>query len=371
MLGKGYANMKMLAFGEIMMRVAPEAHLRFRQVMPGKVDIIFAGAEASVCASLAIFGAETRYLTALPDNPIAGCAIATLKGLGIDTSRILLLDKGRLGIYFVETGANQRSSTVIYDREGSSISLAGPKSYDFDGAMAGMDWLHVTGITPALSENAYLSTLEAVRKAKEKGVRVSCDLNFRKKLWHWKKGCSPDKLARECMTSILPFVHLVIANEEDAKDVLGIEAEGTSVEEGRISADAYQIVAKGIIARFPNIGKVAFTFRESVSADYNKWGGMLFDQATDKAYFAPLNDAGEYTPYHIRDIVDRVGGGDSFSAGLIYALNSEEFQEPGSAVGFAVAASCLKHSVKGDFNYITRDEVISLLRGSASGRVRR
>ncbi len=363
--------MKILTFGEIMMRISPESHLRFRQSMPGKVDITFAGAEANVCASLAMLGAEARYLTALPDNQISECVIATLKGLGIDTGSILLFKKGRLGIYFVETGANQRSSNVVYDREGSSISLAEPGDYDFDGAMAGMDWLHITGITPALSESAYLSVLQAVRKAKERNMKVSCDLNFRKKLWRWKKGYKPEELARECIASILPSVNLVIANEEDAKDCLGIEAKGTSVEKGQINASAYEYVARKIIMQFPDVEKVAFTLRENISADYNRWGGMLFNRSEDRAYFAPLNDAGEYAPYHIRDIVDRVGGGDSFSAGLIYALNSDDLQKPEKAVGFATSAGCLKHSIKGDFNYVTRQEIESLLKGSVSGRVRR
>lgn len=363
--------MKILAFGEIMMRVAPEAHFRLRQVMPGKADITFAGAEANVCVSLAMFGAKTRYITVLPDNPISDCVMSVLKGFGVDTDHILLSKKGRLGIYFVETGANQRSSAVIYDRDGSSIAFAEPEDYSFDRAMDGMDWFHVTGITPALSENAYLATLSALLKSKEKGLKVSCDLNFRRKLWRWKEGYAPDRLARECMTSILPFVHLVIANEEDAKDVMGIEAQGTSVEKGQINAAAYEYVARKIITQFPNVEKVAFTLRESISADYNKWGGMLFDKTEDKAFLAPLDDAGEYAPYHIRDIVDRVGGGDSFAAGLIYALNSSEFEKPAQAVRFAVASSCLKHSIKGDFNYVTEEEVLSLLKGSASGRVRR
>ena len=210
-----------------------------------------------------------------------------------------------------------------------------------------------------------------VEKAKKKGLKISCDLNFRKKLWRWKEGYTPEKLASECLSAILPFVDVVLANEEDAKDVLGIEPEGTSVEEGRINARGYAEVAKKITGRFPNVGKVAITLRESISASHNNWGGMLYDRKTDQAFFAPLNRAGQYEPYRIKNIVDRVGSGDSFAAGLIYALNTKEYQRPASAIGFAVAASCLKHSIKGDFNYVTREEVETLMKGSASGRVRR
>lgn len=360
-----------LAFGEIMMRVAPEGHLRFRQCLPGRVEVTFAGGEANVCASLAMLGGDVRYLTAIPDTPITQALVGTLRGLGIDTESVLLRKEGRLGIYFLETGANQRSSNVIYDRAGSAVSLAAPGEYDFDRALAGVTWVHLTGITPSLSENAYLSTLELARRAKAVGAQVSCDLNFRKKLWSWRPPTSSKALAGECMSEILPHVDLVIGNEEDASDVLGIVAEGTSVEEGRINAAAYEQVAREIIARFPNVSRVGITLRESLSADHNNWGGMLFDVATDRAYFAPLDENGEYRSYEIRDIVDRVGGGDSFAAGLIYALTGDPHAAPDTAVRFAVAASCLKHSVKGDFSFVTLDEVQALVGGAASGRVRR
>jgi 2-dehydro-3-deoxygluconokinase len=360
-----------LAFGEIMMRVAPEGHLRFRQCLPGKVDITFAGGEANVCASLAMLGGKVRYLTAIPDTPITQALIGTLRGLGIDTSCLLLRKEGRLGIYFLETGANQRSSNVIYDRAGSAISLAAPEEYDFQGALADVTWVHLTGITPSLSENAFLSTLELAKRAKASGATVSCDLNFRKKLWNWRPPASSKQLARECMSQILPFVDLAIANEEDAADVLGIEAEGSSVEEGKIDAAGYEQVAREIVGQFPNVSRVGITLRESISADHNNWGGMLFDVAQDRAYLAPIGEAGEYAPYEIRDIVDRVGGGDSFAAGLIHALTSEEYASPDMAIRFAVAASCLKHSIKGDFSYVTLEEVKALVGGAASGRVRR
>ena len=360
-----------LGFGEIMMRVAPAGQHRLRQALPGMVQVTWGGGEANVCVSLAILGQPSRYVTALPATPITASLVATLRGLGVDTGHIRFTKNGRLGIYFLETGANQRSSVVVYDREGSAIALARPDHYDFAAALDGVTWAHVTGITPALSENAFRSTLALVKLAKERQRTVSCDLNFRKKLWHWRAGTKPAALARECLTQILPFVDLVIANEEDAHDVLGIAAAGTSVEAGRINAAAYETVARQIVRQFPNVSRVAITLRESVSADHNNWGGLLFDAKLDRAFFAPLADDGRYQPYEIRDIVDRVGGGDSFGAGLIYALHSETYRDPASAIRFAVAASCLKHSIVGDFNYATADEVAALLQGGGSGRVKR
>ena len=360
-----------LGFGEIMMRIAPEGRLRFRQALPGRMEVTWGGGEANVCVSLALLGDPVRYLTALPRTPITESLVDSLRGFGVDTSPILFSKKGRLGIYFLETGANQRSSIVIYDREGSSIALAAPEDYDFDAALAGVTWVHLTGITPALSENAYRATLALAQRAKAAGAVVSCDLNYRKKLWTWRPGTPPHALARECMTQLLQQVALVIANEEDAKDVLGLEAEGTSIETGRIHAVAYEAVAREIVRRFPNVARVAFTLRESLSADHNNWGGMLYDAAGGRAFFAPLDGDGRYRPYEIRNIVDRVGGGDSFGAGLIHALRSEKYRAPQDAIRFAAAASCLKHSIASDFNYVSEDEVAALMSGSGSGRVRR
>ncbi len=360
-----------LGFGEIMMRIAPADHLRLRQVMPGSVEVTFAGAEANVCASLAMLGAQARYLTALPRHGVADSAVGVLMGLGIDTSRIVRRDEGRMGIYFVEAGANQRGTTVIYDRDHSAISQAGPKEYDFPSALEGVHWVHLTGITPSLGEPAFQSTMALAKAAKDRHLTVSCDLNFRKKLWRWRPGTSPRDLARQCMSELLPFVDLAIANEEDAADVLDIHAEGTSIEQGQINAAGYEQVAREMVKRFPNLSRVAITLRESYSADHNNWGAMLFDVATQRPYFAPLDEAGHYRPYEIRDIVDRVGGGDAFGAGLIFALNTPELASPQTALRFAVAASCLKHSILGDFNYVTREEIESLMGGSASGRVRR
>ncbi len=359
-----------LGFGEIMMRVAPAGFGRFRQCLPGPVDITFGGGEANVCGSLALLGRAVRYVTALPHHAMADALVGWQRNLGIDT-RFILRREGRLGIYFLEAGANQRSSTVIYDRAGSSVALARPEEYDFDAALEGVTRVHVTGITPAISENGFLSTLELVKKAAGRGAKVSCDLNFRKKLWQWRKGTAPKELACECMSQILPLVDLVIANEADAEDVLGIRAAGTSVEEGQINAEAYADVARKIGDQFARVSLVAITLRESISASHNNWGGMLFDTKAGQPHFAPLDEHGGYQPYEIRSIVDRVGGGDSFAAGLLYALDSDGYRQPEDAIRFAVAASCLKHSLLGDMNFVTLAEIEALAGGQASGRVQR
>lgn len=360
-----------LGFGEIMARIAPPGQLRWRQALPGAVQVTWGGGEANVCASLALFGQPARYLTALPRTPIAESLVASLRGLGVDTERILWRKEGRLGLYFVEGGANQRGSTVIYDRAHSTVSLAGPEEYDFQAVLDGVKWLHVTGITPAISAAACQANLAIVRQAKQAGIGVSCDLNFRKKLWNWQPGTEPKKLASQRMREVLPFVDLVIANEEDAADVLGIHAAATDVAAGRIDAQAYVGVARQIVGQFPNVARVAITLRQSHSANHNDWGALLYEAQSRQAHFAPLGPRGEYQPYEIRDIVDRVGAGDSFAAGLLHALHSADHSAPEKAIAFAVAASCLKHSIQGDFNYVTRDEVTALLAGNATGRVQR
>lgn len=359
---------KVITFGEVMGRIMPDGLMRFRQSLPGTVKMIFAGAEANVAASIAYMGGNAAFVTALPDNDITKSCISSIAVMGVDTSNIIFNNKGRLGLYFTETGANQRPSRVIYDRDYSAISMTSPSQYDWDAILNGAGWLHITGITPALSKLAAESTLEAVKKAKQAGITVSCDLNFRAKLWKWQEPLKPAELARKVMTEIVPFVDVLIANEEDAASVLGIEADNTDVHSGKLDVCAYEAVASKIYQIFPNIQKIATTFRESISASHNNWGAMLYDCKEGKAYYAPLKD-GEYCPYKITHIVDRVGGGDSFAAGLIFALNTPELSECSKAVSFAAAASCLAHSIMGDFNFNTRQEVDALAGGSASGRV--
>ncbi len=360
-----------LGFGEVMARICPPDRLRFRQALPGRLEVTWGGGEANVCASLALFGEQTRFATALPRHALSESLAATLRGLGVDTSAILWRRTGRLGLYFVEPGTNQRGSTVLYDREWSAISQAGPEEYDWDRILDGVTWLHVTGITPAVSAAACAANEALLVRAKSQGVTVSCDLNFRKKLWNWRPGTSPQALAQEFMLRVLRHTDLVIANEEDAADVLGIHASSTDVVAGRLDAPAYHSVARRIVALCPSVSRVAITLRESISADHNNWGAMLYERDSDSAIFAPLDTEGQYRPYEIRDIVDRIGAGDSFAAGLLHGLRAPDLGTPVAALEFAVAASCLKHSLPGDFNYVSRDEVLALRAGNATGRVQR
>lgn len=363
--------MRVVTFGEVMIRLAPEEFLRLGQVIPGRLESTFGGGELNVAVSVARQGGESAFLTASPDNPLTDCLVQEMRKLGVDAGLVKRVQTGRFGIYFVETGANQRGGTVTYDRDGSSISLETADSYDWDAAFAGANWFHITGITPAISEIAAGAALESVQQAKDRGLTVSCDLNYRKKLWKWRPGTAQADLAREIMRGMMPFIDVVIANEEDADLSLGIKAPETDVDSGELHIAGYRAVAGQIVSEFPNVRTVAITLRESISASHNNWGAMLYDAAREAAHFAPLNDSGEYTPYEIRNIVDRVGAGDSFSGALIFAMNTPELSEPETALRYAVAASCLKHSIKGDFNYATRAEIESLMRGSGSGRVQR
>jgi 2-dehydro-3-deoxygluconokinase len=357
-----------VTFGEVMGRFCPEEFQRFRQSMPGRQNLTFSGAEANVAASVAMLGGKARFVTALPDNDITEACITNLRGLKIDISGIKRVKTGRFGFYFVERGANQRPSRVIYDRDYSSVSLTPGTDYNWKQLFSDAGWFHTTGITPALSAISADATLVAVKEAKLAGLTVSCDLNFRKKLWQWKPGVNTADLAQETMRKILPYVDVVIANEEDAHDVLGISAENSDIEGGKLDAEKYIEVAKEIVKQFPNVKKVAITLRESISATHNNWGAMLYDASSGQSNFAPMN-GNDYSPYEIKSIIDRVGGGDSFGAGLIFALNTEELSAPADAIRFAVASSCLCHSINGDFNYVSRSEVESLMGGSVSGRV--
>lgn len=338
---------KVVTFGEIMLRLNPEGYLRFLQA--DKYEATFGGGEANVAVSLANYGMDASFVTKLPTHEIGQAAINDLRRYGVDTTKIV---RGgpRVGIYYAEKGASQRPSKVIYDRAGSSIALADVTDFDWDEIFDGADWFHFTGITPALGGNLPEICLKACQAARERGVMVSCDLNYRKKLW------TRDE-ARECMTKLVPYVDCCISNEEDAKDVFGIEAENTDIDSGKLNHQGYISVAKQLHDRF-GCKYVAITLRSSISANDNDWAGMLYTDG--KAYFSK--------EYHMH-IVDRVGGGDSFGGGLIYSLLSGF--EPQKAIEFAVAASCLKHSIEHDFNLCSVSEVESLAGGNASGRVQR
>ena len=340
---------KFITFGEIMFRLNPEGYLRL--VQADKLEVSVAGGEANVSVSLANYGLDTAFVSKVPTHEIGDIVIRGLRTYGIDTKYILRGGR-RLGIYYVEKGASQRPSKVIYDREGSAIAEAKPEEFDWDTIFEGAEWFHWTGITPALSDNMVQTTLQALKKAKEKGVPVSCDLNYRKKLWTREK-------AGQVMAQLVPYVDVCIANEEDCADVFGIHAEGTDIESGKLDHQAYISVARQLAQKF-GCKKVAITLRGSISASENDWAGMLYDAATDTASFSRT--------YNIK-LIDRVGGGDSFGGGLIYAL-SQGYNDA-DAINFAVAASCLKQTIEHDFNQVKVDEVLALMNGSGSGRVQR
>ena len=364
------AEKTVVTFGEIMGRIEPEGFKRFRQGMPGHLEISFSGAEANVAVSNKVMGRNVRYISALPNHAMGQACLDSVRRFGIDTSYIHVAD-GRLGLYFVETGANQRPSSVIYDREHSVIAETPAEAYDWKGVFSGADWFHISGITPAISQTAAEASLTAVREAQAAGLTVSLDLNYRKKLWKWQPGTTQRELAEKTIRGMLPYVDVVIGNEEDAWDILQIKAGETDVHSGKLDVGRYPDVAKKIITQFPNVSKVAITLRESLSASHNNWGAMLYDGISKQAFFAPMVD-GEYKPFEIKNIVDRVGGGDAFSAGLSYALTDEELSgNLQDTLAYAVAASCLCHSTLHDFNYSSREEVMSLMKGDASGRVKR
>ncbi len=338
---------RIVTFGEIMMRLNPPGYQRF--VHADEFEASYAGGEANVAVSLAQYGMDAAFVTKLPAHEIGQCAVNALRKYGVDTKSIVRGGE-RLGIYFVEKGASQRASKVIYDRAGAAIAKASASDFDWDAIFEGADWFHWTGITPALGGELPEICLQACKAAKAKGVKISCDLNFRKKLWS-------SAQANEVMSKLMPYVDLCIANEEDAKDVFGIEAENTDIDAGKLNHEGYISVAKQLCERF-GCEKVAITLRSSISANDNDWAAMLYSGG--KAYFSPS--------YHIH-IVDRVGGGDSFGGGLIYSMLTEK--APQDAINFAVAASCLKHTIEHDFNLVSVAEVESLAAGNATGRVQR
>lgn len=340
---------KYLTFGELMLRLKSPGRERFLQ--SAGFEATFGGGEANVAVSLANYGLDAEFLSVLPSNAIGDAAVAELRKFNVATDKIIRTD-GRMGIYYLETGANQRPSKVIYDRAYSAFSLFDPARYDWDKIYKDVKWLHISGITPAISAVAKEASIAAVKEAEKRGITVSIDLNYRKNLW--KYGVE----AQEVMKTLTLYADIIIANEEDCQKSLGLKCE-SNVEGGKLNEEDYKKLSDSLLEQYPNVKKVAITLRESKSADINFWA-------------ASLNNGKEFIvskKYEMYDIIDRVGGGDSFAGGLIYGLN--ELGSDKEALEFAVAASCLKHTIEGDFNRVTIDEVLKLANGDGSGRVQR
>lgn len=342
--------MRVLTFGEIMIRLKPPGVERFFQTPI--LEATFGGGEANVAVSLANYGANASYLTVLPDNVLGDECVRELRGFGVDTTKIVR-GAGRMGLYFLEAGANQLPSKVVYDRANSAIAIAKPDAIDWDLVFDGVDWFHITGITPAISETAMTLSLMSVKAAKAKNITVSCDLNYRKNLWNY------GKAAHEVMRELARYVDVTIANEEDVQKSLGIKVDGVQIGSDSLDREQYRQLSDRVLEEYPDMKLIAITLRESVNADHNRWAACL----NDRERFIVSRR------YEITDIVDRVGGGDSFSAGLIYGLNT--YQDHEDALAFAVAASCLKHSISGDFNRVSVEDVEKLMGGDGSGRVMR
>ena len=341
--------MKVLTFGEIMLRLRAPGHERFFQ--SNMLEATFGGGEANVAVSLANYGMDAEFFTVLPDNAIGDECIKELRRFGVGTKRIRRAP-GRMGIYFLENGANQLPSKVVYDRAYSAIAQAKPGDVDWDQVFDGVEWFHITGITPAISETAMELSLESVKAAKAKGITVSCDLNYRKNLWKY------GKKASEVMRELAKYVDVAIANEEDVQKSLEITVD-VNVESGELDREKYRLLGNKVLQAYPNMKLIAITLRESHSADWNGWAACLND---GENFFVSKK-------YEIRDIIDRVGGGDSFAGGLIYGLNHYESKQ--QALEYAVAASCLKHSIIGDFNRVGVSDVEKLMGGDGTGRVQR
>ena len=340
---------RIITFGEIMLRLKSPALERFFQ--SPALEATFGGGEANVAVSLANYGMDAAFVTALPNNAIGEACRRDVRSFGVDVSNIKMTD-GRMGIYFLETGSNQRPSKVVYDRAESAIAIAPVDLFDWEKIFEGADWFHISGIAPAISASAAELSIAACKAAQKMGVTVSCDLNYRKNLWKY------GKEAKEVMSEIAKYVDVAIANEEDFQKSLGITA-SSDVESGSLDRNVYEGIAKKAMELYPNLKRVAITLRESKSADRNDWAACIYD---GKEFYVSRK-------YEITDIVDRVGGGDSFSGGLIYGLLTYEKQS--DALEYAVAASCLKHTISGDYNRVTVAEVTSLMKGSGSGRVER
>lgn len=341
---------RVVTFGEIMLRLATPGFARFQQAMPGSVNATFAGAEASIAASLAYLGIDAAFVTALPDHAIADACIADLRSLGVETKHILRTPHGRLGTYFLEHGANQRGGNVIYDREGSSVAITPASAYGWDAIFAGCEWFVISGITPAISRNASEVALVAIQEAARRKIKVMCDMNYRTKLWRWEPPLSARELATRTMRALLPHVTVFVGGISDATAMLGIECNGD-----------LRALAKQIVTEFPNLTHALFTLRDGSTSTAQCFSGALYEAATDT-----LNTAPAYT---ITQVIDRLGAGDAFTAGLVFSFLQNSTAP--TTIAFATAAGCLAHSIEGDYNYSTRAEIEAVMHGDGSGRVSR
>ena len=341
---------RVVTFGEIMARIATPGFARFQQAMPGSMNVTFAGAEASIAASLAYLGIDAAFATALPQHAIADACIADLRGLGVETKHILRVPEGRLGIYFLEHGANQRGGNVIYDRAGSSVAITPASAYDWDAIFTGCEWFIISGITPAISRNAAEVALVAVQEAARRRIKVVCDMNYRTKLWRWEPPLSARELATRTMKTLLPHVTVFVGGISDATAMLGIEFSGD-----------LKALAQHILAEFPNLTHAAFTLRDGSTSASQCFSGALYEAATDALHTAPR--------YTITQVIDRLGAGDAVTAGLVFSF-LQNSNAP-AAISFATAAGCLAHSIEGDYNYSTRAEIEAVMQGDGGGRVSR
>jgi 2-dehydro-3-deoxygluconokinase len=341
---------RVVTFGEIMARIATPGYARFQQAMPGSVNVTFAGAEASISASLAYLGIDAAFVTVLPDHAIADACIADLRSLGVETKHILRTPEGRLGIYFLEHGANQRGGNVIYDRDGSSVAITPASAYDWDAIFTGCEWFVISGVTPAISRNAAEVALIAVQEAARRKIKVVCDMNYRTKLWRWEPPLSARELATRTMKTLLPHVTIFVGGISDATAMLGIDFNGD-----------LKALAKQIVAEFPNLTQAAFTLRDGSTSAVQCFSGALYEAATDTLHTAP--------GYTIKQIIDRLGAGDAFTAGLLFSFLQNSTAP--AAIAFATAAGCLAHSIEGDYNYSTRTEIEAVMHGDGGGRVSR
>ena len=347
-------------------RFSPAGYQRLAQAMPGSLDVAFAGAEANVGVTIAQLGGRAEFVSVLPNNPLGDAACAALRALKVGVEHVVRTEEGRCGLYFVETGANQRGGLVIYDRDGSAFAISGPERYDWNAVLRGASWFHVSGISTAVSPQSARATGAAVAAARQAGLMVSYDLNFRRKLWRWEPGTSPEILARKTMAGILPDIDVLLGSAQDIAGMTGIGPENFDAGGKADPAGLARAVSKA----YPRLQWIGMTLRENHSASRNRWGALLYQARGGQTFLAPRVD-GKYQPYDIEAIVDRVGTGDVFSGALIFALQAPDLADPDRAIAFASAAGCLAHSIKGDFFYGTRAEVEALVRGDGAGYVSR